>query len=163
MFLSPDILGRIEATGAADRVLMAQRGILGSLLASHRIKRMGEIAEGSEPAYTAAEMLHDVTDGIWSELAASQPDISLYRRNLQRAHVDLLAGMLESKDPASDLPALARGELNLLHADCVKYASAAANSTTSRHLEDVAARIRMTLDKIKVLTTGGTPTARGGR
>ncbi|MBD3869490.1 MAG: zinc-dependent metalloprotease [Acidobacteria bacterium] len=163
MFLSSDILGRIEATGAADRVLMAQRSILRSLLASHRIKRMGEIAEGSEPAYSAAEMIHDVTDGIWSEMADSNPDIDLYRRNLQRAHVDLLAGMLESKDPASDLPALARGELTRLHADCAKYASAAANETTTRHLDDVAARIRMALDKIKVLTTGATPPARGGR
>ena len=157
MFLSPDILGRIEATGAADRVLMAQRGILGSLLAGPRIKRMGEIAEGSESAYTAAEMIHDVTDGIWSDLADSNPDISLYRRNLQRAHVELLTGMLESKDPASDLPALARGELALLHADCAKYASAAANGTTRRHLEDVAARIKMALEKMNVETIGGGP------
>ena len=155
LFLSDDILGRIEADGAAARVLMAQSGVLGSLLSSHRVNRMGELAEGPEPAYTAAEMIRDVSDGVWSELAGGNPDINLYRRNLQRAHVELLAGKLESKDPGSDMPALARGELARLHADCVKYGSAAGNETTRRHLEDVAARIKMALEKIKVQSTGG--------
>ncbi len=158
LFLSDDILGRLEASGAATRVLMAQSGVLRSLLSSHRIKRMGELAEGSEQAYTAAEMIRDVSDGIWSELAGGNPDIDLYRRNLQRAHVDLLAGMLEAKDPGSDMPALARGELTRLHADCVQYGSAAANETTRRHLEDVAARIKMALEKIQVQPTGGPAT-----
>ncbi len=163
LFLSDDILGRIQATGAADRVLRAQSGLLQSLLSDSRVKRMAETAERPDPAYTAAEMIHDVSDGIWTELADSNPDINLYRRNLQRAYVELLAGKLESKDAGSDLPALARSELARLHADCVEYATAAANPTTRRHMEDVAARIKMALEKMQVQTTGGTPPARPGR
>ena len=45
MFLSPDILGRLEASGVADRVLRAQSSVLGALVSENRVKRMSEIAE----------------------------------------------------------------------------------------------------------------------
>ncbi len=164
LFLDPDVLGRIEADGVSDRVLAAQRGVLSSLLSDGRIKRMGEMAADGETAYTAAELLRDVSDGVWSELADGKPSIGLYRRNLQRAYVELLAGKLESEDPASDLPALARGELVRLQETCSKYASTAADEVTSRHLEDVAAQMKMALEQVKVQgSTGGNATGNGRR
>ena len=77
LFLSADVLGRIEASGVADRVLQVQRSVLGSLIAEARIKRMSELSQlaGGE-TYTAAEMLGDVTAGIWSELASGSPPLS---------------------------------------------------------------------------------------
>jgi len=164
LFLDPEVLGRIEADGVSDRVLAAQRGVLSSLLSDGRIKRMGEMAADGETAYTAAELLRDVSDGVWSELADGKPSIGLYRRNLQRAYVELLAGKLESEDPASDLPALARGELVRLQETCSKYASTAADEVTSRHLEDVAAQMKMALEQVKVQgSTGGNATGNGRR
>jgi hypothetical protein len=161
LFLDPDVVGRLEASGLADRVLRAQRGVLATLINANRIKRMGEVVDaGPEDVYSAAEMMTDVTDGLWSELEGDAPSVDLYRRNLQRAHIELLAGRLESKDPASDMPALARAELESLLSRASKALEAGPDSTTARHLNDAAARIRMALDTVRV-ETKATPNAGG--
>jgi hypothetical protein len=103
----------------------------------------------------------DVTRGIWSELDSSKPAIDLYRRNLQRAHVDLLVGGLDSNDPLSDLPALARAELTGLAGRSEKGAAAAGDDATARHLADMAARIRVALDKVKVESASSGAASRG--
>lgn len=148
MFLDDDITGRIGATGAADRVLRAQRSVITALVDEDRVKRMSEIvAQGSAAAYAPEEMMADLTRGVWSELESNRA-IDLYRRNLQRAHVEVLADRLDSDDPGSDMPALARGELTRLLARAED--TAAGDEMTARHLQDVAARIRMALEKIMV-------------
>jgi hypothetical protein len=159
LFLSPDVTGRIEASGVADRVLGAQSSVLRALINENRVKRMEQIVEenGGE-GYGAVDMLADVTGGIWSELEAAQP-VSLYRRNLQRAHVERLAAALDSDDSASDMPALARGELAALLDRCHEALSQEPDETTRRHLIDVAARIKLALEKVKVEST---PTGEGG-
>jgi hypothetical protein len=48
------------------------------------------------------------------------------------------------------MPALARGELAGLAPRCAALASAGADLATTRHLEEVAARIHRALDKVKV-------------
>jgi len=159
LFLDPDVTGRLEAGGVADRVLAAQSGVLAVLLGSERLKRMAEIrAREGEAAYAPADLFADVTAGIWSELDGSPggaPAIDLYRRNLQRAHVDLLARGLDADDPASDVRALARAELAGLMERCRAQAPSAADAATRRHLEDIAARIRKALDEIQVDTGAG--------
>ena len=91
-------------------------------------------------------MMRDVTDGLWSELNDATPSIDLYRRNLQRAHVELLARRLESTDPASDMPSLARGELEDLLSRCGDALETDPDVTTARHLDDVMARVKLALD-----------------
>ena len=113
---STDILLRLEASGAPDRILSGQRRLLSSLIDETRIDRMSEHAERpkSDP-YLPVEMMEDLTNGIWSELGSMPVEIDLYRRNLQRAHVDILADQIgEEPSSTSDLPALARGELTSL-------------------------------------------------
>jgi hypothetical protein len=151
MFLSPDVTGRLEASGVADRVLGVQSSVLRALINEDRIKRMSELAE-AEPdgAYLPAEMLTEVSSAVWSELERNPTAIDLYRRNLQRAHVELLAERLESDDLASDMPALARGELLLLLSRCERGLQAGPDETTSRHLQDISARIKLALEKVKV-------------
>jgi len=154
IFLDPDVTGRIEASGAADSVLAVQRSVLGVLIEENRVKRMSEIAAvDGDGAYRAAEMLADVSSGIWSELDDDPISIDLYRRNLQRAHAELLAERLDSADTASDMPALARGELTSLLARCEESRQSGADETTARHLQDIAARIKLALEKVKVETT----------
>ena len=46
-------------------------------------------AEGD--VYLGSELFADLRTSIWSELRDRAPTIDLYRRNLQRAHVDMLA------------------------------------------------------------------------
>ena len=164
LFLDPDVVGRLEASGLADRVLGAQRGVLATLLNENRIKRMGEVAAADpDGSYAAAEMMTDVTGGLWSELEGNTVSIDLYRRNLQRAHVELLAQRLESKDPASDMPSLARGELEDLLSRCGEALEAGPDATTERHLRDVAARIKLALDQVRIETTAPPSTGGGGR
>jgi hypothetical protein len=158
-FLDPNVTGRLEASGVPARVLGAQRGVLQALLAESRIKRMAEVA-GAD-GYAPSALMADVTRGIWSELDSSKPAIDLYRRNLQRAHVDLLVGGLDSNDPLSDLPALARAELTGLAGRSEKGAAAAGDDATARHLADMAARIRVALDKVKVESASSGAASRG--
>jgi hypothetical protein len=163
LFLDPDVTGRLEASGVAGRVLAVQRGVLGALLAERRVRRMAELAvTDPDGAYPPAEMMADVTAGIWSELEDGASSVDLYRRNLQRAHVDLLIGGLESNDPSSDMRALARAELRRV-ADLAANAADGADATTAVHLDDVAVRIRTALEKVRVETVGGEGGRGGGR
>jgi hypothetical protein len=156
LFLDPDVTGRLEAAGIADRVLAAQRSLLNMVVNEPRIKRMAEIAvENPDSAYAPLEMMTELTDGLWSELGSSpggKTTIDLYRRNLQRAHIDRLIAGLDSEDPASDLPAIARTQLEWLADRCASQAPTGTDRMTQRHLEDAAARIRLALDKVKVET-----------
>jgi hypothetical protein len=146
-FLDHDVLGRLESAGVADRVVGAQRAILAALINDNRIKRMSEIAEQGSAAYSAGSMMSDLTAGVWSELESRTPAIDLYRRNLQRAHVELLAERLDSKDRTSDLPGLARGELTALRGMCGRALAAKTDPATRLHLEDVVARIELAFEK----------------
>jgi len=150
--LDEDILGRIEATGAAQRVLRGQRGILESLLRPARIDRMAEqaarAAEGDD-GYEPMELLADVRGGIWCELDTSPVSVDLYRRNLQRLHVELLTDAMQGEDAgASDLPALARGELTFLAGELERALTGAIERTTALHLADLDARIREALNPL---------------
>ena len=64
------------------------------------------------------------------------------------AYERLLLNALEG-DATSDVPALARGELKGLLAR-VEARQGAAEETTARHLSDVAARIKLALERVKV-------------
>jgi hypothetical protein len=150
-FVSPDITRRIEAAGVADRVLGVQRRVLEALLDEQRVKRMGEIAESAAGAsYPAADMMRDVSSGVWSDLGERPPVIDLYRRNLQRTHIELLASRLESADAGSDMPALARGELTWVRGRVEKALGNRPDEVSRRHLSDIAARIDMTLEAMLV-------------
>ncbi len=145
-----DILQRLESSGIVDRILSSQKRILSSLINTNRVDRMAEHNERSrESTYSPLELMEDITNGIWSELASFPVEIDLYRRNLQRAHVDMLASNLgEDADSSSDLPALARGELaNLL--SVISYAiDHKSEKTTGLHLADMQSRIREHLNPL---------------
>ncbi len=151
--LQPELLRRLQADGVSQRILASQKALLAALISEPRTRRMTENAAAvaaGENAYTPHEMLEDLRRGVWSELEQRPLSIDLYRRNLQRAHVELLAAQLKGEAfPSSDLPALARGELaSLLQA--VQRALAAVRPGTedepTLHLRDIEARIRQSLD-----------------
>ena len=146
--LDADILGRLESNGAADRILSGQRRLLSSLINDTRIKRMAEHAAmtGEEQAYMPNEMLDDIRAGIWGELQDDQFQVSLYRRNLQRAFVEVLTDQVDKKDASTDLPALSRGHLQSVLGQINDRASNAGDDMTAMHLEDLRARIVKTLE-----------------
>ncbi|RMH12857.1 MAG: zinc-dependent metalloprotease, partial [Planctomycetota bacterium] len=146
--VSENIVARLSATGVADRVAAAQGRVLRSLLDARRIDRMAELAQRNEDSYSISEFMGDLRDGIFRELAQLPPaSVSLYRRNLQRAFVEALAGVIENPEPDSDYPAFARAELNSIRA---MLASARqddeSDATLSVHLRDLTARITEALD-----------------
>ena len=169
--ISTDITMRLEATGAADRILNGQRRILSGLISSARVKRMAEHAERmkgrsseDDPIYTPAEMLADVRGGVWSELDANVVEIDLYRRNLQRAYIDTLASQVKSEDASTDLPALCRAELETLQT-MIEGKVDSSDDLTRAHLNQVLAMISKALDpKVVEATAAATaPTSFPGR
>ena len=158
--VSPEITARLEANGVADRILTSQRSMLTNLINEARIKRMAEQAEhaGDKEVYGPAQMLADLRDGIWSELKQEAAKIGLYRRNLQRAHVDHLVSLVPAESAACDLPALARRELTNLRNAIGELKTE--DEVTIAHLADIKARIEQGLDprgkpREEAETTGG--------
>ena len=163
--IDDDILSRLESSGAPERILRGQQRLLTSLLAESRIDRMAEHADRAPEgeAYWPVDLVKDISKGLWSELETSPVDVDLYRRNLQRAHIDVLAEKLNSgaddtpPPPTSDLPALARGELSLLLDAVTAALEGPVEETTRLHLADIQARIREHLNPLleRSLERGG--------
>src|SRR5262249_53162583 len=94
-------------------------------------------------------------------------EIDLYRRNLQRAYVDLLGANLDTPPGDSDWPALARFELDRIAKEIQTRTDAGTNlgPITRVHLVDIKTRIDHALDAIPSIPAprppGGRPARRG--
>ncbi|MFU8812091.1 MAG: zinc-dependent metalloprotease [Balneolaceae bacterium] len=147
--LDESILRNIEHAGAIERIQTLQGFHLRNVMNGARMIRMIEDeAFRGTAAYTVAEMLTDVRNGVWGELAQNRP-IDVYRRNLQRAYISHVQNLMESDSSTldgSDIKALLRGELTELR-DRVQRASTRVNDrATELHLKDIHARIEMILE-----------------
>jgi hypothetical protein len=149
--INPEITTRLEADGAADRILGSQRRVLTTLINDSRVKRMAEYVERAKTesqnaeVYSPTEMLADIRGGVWNELVNDEGEIDLFRRNLQRTHVEILAMRLKAVSSDSDLPALCRAELQLLKAMIEELANTD-DPETRAHLEQILAQIDAALD-----------------
>jgi hypothetical protein len=140
----PDVLVRIEATGAVNRIRQLQASRLNQLLDPNRMLRMQEAELAGAGGYAPAELMADVRQAVWRELA-SGGTVDPYRRNLQRAHVARLAQLMEGD--GGDAPALARAELaRLLPQLGTAARRSGLDATTRAHFEDQAARITVLLE-----------------
>jgi hypothetical protein len=147
--VNPEILRRVEASGALARIRTAQTRVLDALLNGARIARLAEQeAIDGVKAYRPTDFLRDMRKGVWSEMYGQAPvRIDAYRRNLQRAYVDLLADRSNGRQTASDDGrAFFRGELRILDADLKLARSRAADSATRMHIDDVRMQIARALD-----------------
>jgi hypothetical protein len=146
--IRPEILRRIEPTGALDRIRTAQMRVLNSLFSNVRLARMTEQeALDGAAAYRAADFLADVRKGIWSELGGASVQIDAYRRGLQRSYIDLMAGKITSRTPVTDdSRALVRAELQSLSQEIGAAIAKASDRTTKAHLADARDQIAKALD-----------------
>ena len=159
--LDTDLLRRIQPTGAVDRLRESQVSILDALLDPMRLARLveAEAVDGGD-AYPLPTYLGDLRAAVWSELDARRPVVDVYRRNLQRGHVERLGALMTEDERSlpeavrflsvdvsqSDIRAAARGELRRIQ-DAARRASARTQDAATRdHLDDVAARIEAVLD-----------------
>lgn len=145
--LRPDILQRLEAGGAADRLLNSQRRLLASLLDDNRAKRMAEnAARTSGGSYLPVDLVRDLRTALTSELPEGPVTIDFHRRNLQRAFVEALGVQANRTETGSDLPGVARAELKALRQQLVQAMDRAADLATRAHLDDLFSRIERALD-----------------
>lgn len=147
--IRPDVLRRIQPSGAVDRVRTAQTAILNSLLQNQRIDRMTEQST-LEPnvAYSPLQFLTDVRNGVWSELGKPGTAIDLYRRNLQRAYLLNLDQKLNGTPASSaEIRSLVKGELRALDRQLqAAVAAPALDEATRRHINDCREEIKTILD-----------------
>ncbi|MBA2670666.1 MAG: zinc-dependent metalloprotease, partial [Gemmatimonadetes bacterium] len=102
--LNRDVLRRIEQEGAVARIRGAQANVLNTLLARGRLDRVIEyeaLAMRPADAYTLANMLSDLRQGVWAELGSSSPRVDVYRRNLQRAYLEAVERTLDPPPPTT--------------------------------------------------------------
>ncbi len=156
--INKDILARVKAD-APGLILARQEAVLGRLLSAATINKLLNAEAMESDTYKASEFLGDLKKGIFSELPGKQIDI--YRRNLQKAYVNSLAGLLSKPDmsgvPAqfasmvpnptrTDVSSLARAQLTALRSEVRSAAAAAPDAMSRYHLQDLAERIATALD-----------------
>ena len=164
--IDKNIIRRTEFSGVTQRIRGIQVRTLNNILNARRMLRMidNETLNGSK-AYTLMAMMTDLRNGIWSELR-SRKNIDAYRRNLQRAHVERLASLVNPKAvqragaptrgrrprrasvnvKQTDIAPIARGELNRIRRDSKRAIASAPNVLTRYHLQDIVKRINRILD-----------------
>lgn len=156
--IDPAILSLIEPTGSTERVLATHRQLLNIIMNNGRLGRLittAALAKRGTPTYTLREMLLDLRKGVWSELSGPTVAIDLYRRNLQRAYIDIM-GVKLTPQPAPTIPpgipasiffaymaplpmearSLIRKELLDLDAEIAKALPRTSDPETRAHLED---------------------------
>ena len=161
--IDPQILRRIEAVGVLSSVRNAQNSVLSNLLSSPRFNRLveQEALDGGS-AYSPADFLADVRKGVWKELDSTQVRIDPYRRNLQRAYLDLVNTKVNGNTPTVPVglpPELAglfttsgeerplyRAELRSLNASIAAAIAKTTDRETKAHLEGARDQIAKILD-----------------
>lgn len=165
-FLAPEVLVLIEPTGSVERVASTHRSLLNILLNNDRLVRLVNTAAVPPKAkpYLLSEMLLDLRDAVWTELSAARVAPDVFRRNLQRMHIDVISSKLNTGPwtPPTNLPAgviispptslpgearaLLRLELKDLDAAISRALPKAADRETRAHLEDARLRIKEILE-----------------
>ena len=146
--IKPDVLRRIQPSGTLDLIKASQLRVLNSLMSGARFNRLVEQeAMDGAGAYKPAEFLEDVRRGIWHELDTPSVRIDAFRRNLQRAYLDLLAEKLNGRAAVTDEQRpFIRGELRSLNQMIARAMLRATDRPTRLHLEDAKDQIAKALD-----------------
>lgn len=153
-------LQNTEFAGYTEKFRSLQVRQLNNLMTLGRVGRLmdNEILSGDN--YKALDFFKDIRRGIWKEAAAAS-NVTVYRRNLQRAYIDRMGYLMtEEIKPTdrstiyynvtqSDLRALVRGELSALRKSLVAAKAGAVNTETKYHYEDCIKRIDLILNPIK--------------
>ncbi len=166
LWLKQQKIESLTNVNAMTTILGIQNNVLGRLVSNNTLNKLFRYeASGEKNAYTASEMMSDLRKGIWSELASRRP-IDIYRRNLQKAFVEQLAGNLKSDampgvsvtagrggfnlpsdySRTTDAISIVKAQLRQLQSE-IRVALPAYKDAASRaHLQDVVERITEVLD-----------------
>ena len=164
--LDQNVLSKINPESGVEAIKGMQDATLSSLMAGDRMVRLLETSTISKDNYSVDELITDLNKGIFSELK-SNSSIDMYRRNVQKLYVDKLIELLKPGTATvrsvpvgvtygfntrrvnlaqTDLPSIARGQLNSLKND-LKMSSARMSDRMSKyHILDLISRIGEALD-----------------
>lgn len=161
--LDQKILAKIRPDQGVAMVGRLQESALNSLLSSSRMLRMIEMGSAFPYTYSLESLFSDLRTTIWSEIY-NDKDITVYRRNLQKMHLEKLIEVLDSKGGSTasrfravragtpmktqltDAVSLARGNLRSLHQTLSQKVSSMPEGINKYHVEDCIARIDEALD-----------------
>lgn len=147
-FIKPEILRRIEPSGALDRIKVSQQRVLNQLTSNARIARLIEQdAIDGAAAYKPTAFFADLRKGIWHELDMTAVTIDPFRRNTQRAYLEVMGEKLNGRNaPTDDTRGLVRSELRAVDAAARRALVKSSDRATRAHLEDVRDQIAKILD-----------------
>ncbi len=166
IFVDAAILTRIEAEGVVPRIRTAQSRVLRTLINAPRMSRMVEYealaAAQGNGAYTIADLMGDLRQGVWGEVVRGTARIDVHRRNLQRAYLEAVDAELNPPERPSgpqfggggpqvpvynsDARPVLRGELRELDRLVQSAIGRAGDRITRLHLEDVRMEIERILE-----------------
>lgn len=155
--VNQEIMNR-TGLNALSTIAGMQDRILSQLLSSRTMGKLidAEAVMGSK-TYQVTELLRDLKNGIWSELAARKT-IDVYRRSLQKSYVNMLGNLL-TPSPApsasgisivisssvnidrSDIRSVVRAHLASLRSEIISATGSTTDPMSRYHLQDLAVRI----------------------
>jgi len=157
--LNQDILSRVNQADFVDNFRGRQVSVLNNLIDPQRIARLIEYDNRlDEDVYTPYEFMDDVRGTIWTELDRNR-EISVYRRNLQRAYIERMEYLMTEELPnvpaafrqfagftsidvsQSDIRPIVREQLELLQRDINSSRNNVSDRATRIHLADAERRI----------------------
>lgn len=170
LFITPEwlidqeVLARVEHAGVVNRIGQYQSNTLNNLLDMGRLARMieNETLNG-ETAYGMLEMMEDLRNGLFSELASGKA-MDTYRRNLQRAYLERMEFLMTNEQTPippqfrrfvmrtnvdvsqSDIRPVVRAELKALDRQIARALPRVRDKMTRIHLDDMRVRIADMLD-----------------
>jgi hypothetical protein len=141
--------------GYTEKFRANQVRYLNKVLSFETLGRLSDGTTLSVSNYTPLAFLSQLRKGLWNELTAKK-NVSIYRRNLQRAYVERMDYLMNDKmnntkkddyylTSQSDVPALVRGELKQLLSQLKTAKNSAVNLETKYHYEDCMERINSIL------------------
>ena len=161
--IQKDILNKIQPGQGMENIRALQEPVINGLFNEDRFQRI-ETATTTPGSYQVTDLLRDLQNSVWSDLAGSG-EIDVYRRNLQKIYVERLIQMIVTPagpsnsisvfgttipgrmDPKkNDVLSLVRGHLKNLRSQLITSASRRNNSITRMHLDDLSDRIQKVLD-----------------
>ncbi len=156
--IAPDFLERGEALGVptdfsvAERLLDLQRAVLGYLMSDMVARRiLDSVGKVDQPAqaFQLSEVYARLSRDVWTELDGSGSPITAARRELQRDHVNRLAGAMlrPAATPRADARGLLREQTRALLArlQTAQRKTAGLDAETRAHLADCVDTLRQAL------------------
>ncbi|MES2850649.1 MAG: zinc-dependent metalloprotease [Bacteroidota bacterium] len=152
-WLLNDQLVAITGGGGYTTLLDIQKNILNQLMNPLALKSLLYVqSQQPSTAYTPAQLLDDLENGIWSELPGNAI-VSLYRRNLQKAYATQLLslensalntanGMYVSDLSLTDLLSLIKAHRQKLYKKITAAIASCKDEDTRLHFEDLADRLK---------------------